>query len=254
MGWDPSQYLAYGDERSRPAMDLLARVPTAMPRLVADLGCGPGNSTALLAQRWPCSRLIGVDSDPAMLARAHRDGPDAEWIQADIADWQPRAAPDVIFSNAALHWLPGHATLLPRLLGMLADGGALAVQMPRNHAAPSHVLLRETAEDGPWAAALNGVLEDAPVAAPETYARWLTPHATRLDIWETTYLHRLTGADPVLSWVRGSALRPVLDRLSSDQANKFERDYAARLRDAYPPEPDGITLFPFRRLFIIALR
>lgn len=254
MAWDPSIYLKYQGERTRPAADLLAHISNEAPRSVIDLGCGPGNSTALLAARWPTAVLTGVDSDSAMLERASASGLKATWEEADITTWQPSSPPDVIFSNAALHWLDRHEILLPRLAGFLIPGGTLAVQMPRNHAAPSHALLRDVAHTGPWAKVLAPLLKEAPVADPEVYFRWLAPHTSSIEIWETTYLMRLSGADPVLSWVRGTVLRPILEALSERHEAAFEAAYAERLRAAYPREADGSTLFPFRRLFIVAQR
>lgn len=254
MSWDPGLYLKFGGERTRPAADLLARVPLTEPHTLYDLGCGPGNSTALLAARWPSAHITGVDSDPAMLDRARHTGPAVRWQHADIATWTPDTPADLIFSNAALHWLDDHSALFPRLMTGLRPGGILAVQMPDNFSAPSHALMRAAARSGPWAAALTPLLRTAPVARPEDYHRWLAPLSATIEIWETTYLLRLSGADPVLSWVRGSALRPLLDALEDRQAATFEALYAEYLRAAYPHEADGITLFPFRRLFIVAER
>jgi trans-aconitate 2-methyltransferase len=254
LTWQPERYLAFADQRTRPARDLLARVPLANPARVADLGCGPGNSTALLAQRWPEAAIIGVDSSPEMLAQARASDVRATWIEADIAAWTPDDPLDLIYANAALQWLDHHATLLPRLLGLLRAAGALAVQMPRNFEAPSHALLRDTARSGPWADRLAGTLDRPSVAAPAWYHDLLAPHAAALDIWETEYLHVLAGDDPVLSWTRGTALRPVMPALDADQFAAFEAAYAERLRMAYPKRADGGTLFPFRRLFIVAQR
>jgi len=251
--WDPARYLAFADHRTRPAADLLARIGLEDPSTVVDLGCGPGNSTALLAARWPSARIVGVDSSPDMLAKARASGVRAEWLEADIAHWTPDTPPDVIYANAALQWLPEHAALLPRLLGFLSPGGALAVQMPRNFDAPSHALLRATAAEGPWAGRLAGVLRAEPVAGPAWYYDLLAPHAATLDIWETEYLHVLESEDPVLRWTRSTALRPVIDALDDDQLAAFEAAYAAKLRAAYPRRADGRTLFPFRRLFVVAL-
>ena len=252
--WRPECYLAFADQRTRPALDLLARVPLANPARVADLGCGPGNSTALLAQRWPEAALTGVDSSPEMLAQARASGVQATWVEADIGAWTPDRPLDLIYANAALQWLGEHALLLPRLLGRLRADGVLAVQMPRNFEAPSHALLRETARSGPWADRLAGIVERPPVAAPAWYHDLLTPHVAALDIWETEYLHVLEGDDPVLNWTRATALRPVMQALDAAQFAAFETAYAARLRAAYPRRTDGRTLFPFRRLFIVAQR
>ena len=254
LSWEPERYLTFGDQRTRPARDLLARVPLGRPTRVADLGCGPGNSTALLAERCPEAEIIGVDNSPEMLAKARATGVRAIWVEADIAGWAPDRPFDLIYSNAALHWLGDHLILLPRLMGQLCPAGALAVQMPRNFAAPSHVLLRETAASGPWADRLAGILDRGPVAPPERYYDLLAPLAQALDIWETEYLHVLEGDDPVLNWTRGTALRPLTQALDPEQFAAFEAAYAARLRAAYPRRADGRTLFPFRRLFIVAQR
>lgn len=254
MAWDPRAYLLFADRRTRPAAELLARVRIATPELIYDMGCGPGNSTALLRDRWPTARIIGVDNSRSMLERAARDGPPAEWLEADLEAFVPEMRTDLLFSNAAYHWVDGHAKLFSRLLRTLKQGGALAVQMPANFDAPSHVLLRETAADGPWAPALCGADRVDPVAPPEAYYRLLSAVARELDIWSTEYVQCLTGDDPVLNWVKGTALVPYLSRLDGDMSTAFVAAYGARLRAAYPPEPDGVTLFPFRRLFLIAYR
>ena len=213
MSWHPERYLAFDDHRTRPAADLLARVPLAAPERVVDLGCGPGNSTALLAGRWPQAAITGVDSAPAMLEKARASGIGADWLEADIASWTPAAPVDLLFSNAALQWLPDHHALLPRLLRHLRPGGVLAIQMPRNFQAASHVTLRALAAQEPWAARLEGALRTDPVAPPASYHDLLAPHAAALDIWQTEYLQVLEGEDPVLRWTEATALRPVLQTL-----------------------------------------
>ena len=254
MSWNPECYLAFGDERTRPAVDLLARVPLREAGLVADLGCGPGNSTRLLAKRWPDAEVIGVDRSADMLAKARASGVRARWVEADLASWMTERPLDLIYSNAALHWVSDHAALLPRLMGQLGTGGVLAVQMPRNFEAPSHALLRETARRGPWADRIAGVADWRPVAAPDFYYRLLAANASALDIWETEYLHVLDGDDAVLNWTRATSLRPLVQALDEDTAAAFEAAYAARLRESYPKTAEGRTLFPFRRLFMIAQR
>jgi trans-aconitate 2-methyltransferase len=253
-GWDPAKYLEFAGPRLQPALDLLARIPLAAPAVVYDLGCGAGNVTRLLRQRWPGAELTGVDASPAMLAAAARAVPNVRWVQADLEGWAPPRPAEVIFSNAALHWLGDHATLLPRLLGHLAPGGVLAVQMPRNHGAPSHTEMVRAAEAGPWRERLAPLLRRAPVAPPAVYHDILAPRAGRLEIWETEYLHVLEGENPVVEWTRGSALKPLLDALAPPEREAFLADYAARIAAAYPRRPDGWTLFPFRRLFILAAR
>jgi trans-aconitate 2-methyltransferase len=252
MSWHPERYLAFDDYRTRPAADLLARVPLRAPERVVDLGCGPGNSTALLALRWPQADVLGIDSAAAMLAKAREGGIAARWLEADIASWTPDAPVDLLFSNAALQWLPDHQTLLPRLLSHLRPGGVLAIQMPRNFQAASHVTLRELAAEKPWAARLAGVLRAEPVASPASYHDLLAPLTASLEIWQTEYLQVLEGEDPVLRWTEATALRPVLQALDEIEGAAFKQAYAARLREAYPKRPDGTTLFPFLRLFIIA--
>jgi len=252
VSWNPERYLAFGDHRTRPAIDLLARVALETPARIADLGCGPGNSTALLCARWPAAEVLGIDNSAAMLAKARASGLPARWREADLAGWTPAAPCDLLYSNAVLQWLPDHATLLPRLFAALRPGGVLAVQMPRNFEAPSHVLLRAVADEGPWAPRLAAGLLRAPVAEPAWYYDLLAPQAATLDIWESVYLHVLEGEDPVLDWTRATALRPVVAALDPAEQERFEEDYARRLRAAYPRRPDGRTLFPFRRLFIVA--
>ena len=253
MSWHPERYLAFDDHRTRPAADLLARVPLSAPERVVDLGCGPGNSTVLLAERWPDAEVIGVDSAATMLAKARDSGLAAHLLEADIADWTPAAPVDLLFSNAALHWLPDHQALLPRLLAHLRPGGVLAIQMPRNFQAASHVTLHQLAAQEPWAAQLEGLLRPEPVAPPAWYHDLLAPHAAT-DIWQTEYLQALEGEDPVLRWIEATTLRPVLEALDETAGAAFKDAYAALLREAYPRRPDGTTLFPFLRLFIVARR
>lgn len=239
----------------RPAVDLLARIEAAAPATLVDLGCGAGNLVPLFAARWPRTRLIGVDSSPDMLARARRDHPGASFVEADVGAWRPQAPVDVLYSNAALHWVEGHMELLPRLLEeAVAPGGTLAVQMPRNFGAPSHTMILETIEQGPWRARLEPLLRREPVAAPAHYWRRLHGRAAALQIWETEYLQVLSGADPVAEYTKGTWLKQFLDRLEGDERTAFESDYRARVRAHYPPEADGRTLFAFRRLFIVARR
>jgi len=252
MAWDPAQYLKFSGERLQPALDLIARIPLVAPASIVDLGCGAGNVAQVLAARWPDTELTGVDSSADMLAKARVALPIAHWVEADIGRYRPTTPPDLIFSNAALHWLDDHAALFPRLLGLAKPGGVVAVQMPRNHGAPSHRAMAEAAREGPWAKLLAPVLRESPVAEPAFYHDLLRPLAKALDIWETEYLHVLEGDNPVVAWTKGTALKPLLDALSEPLRGAFEADYAKRIRAAYPPRGDGRTLFPFRRLFILA--
>ena len=252
MAWNPDQYLKFAEYRLRPAVDLLNRVAVAAPRRVVDLGCGAGNVTRLLRERWPEAAIVGVDSSPDMLAKARQTVPDVTWQLADLATWEPAAKPQVMFSNAALHWLDDHQRLIPRLLGMVAADGVLAIQMPNNFRSPSHTGLADTAASGPWRRTLEPLRRPAPVADPGWYWELLTAAGAAVDIWETEYLHVLTGDDAVVQWVTGTVLRPFLDALDSSWQEAFLADYRRRMAAAYPRRADGSTLFPFRRLFIVA--
>jgi trans-aconitate 2-methyltransferase len=254
--WNPNQYMkgGMGELRTRPAIDLLARIPTEAVKRVVDLGCGPGNSTAPLKGRWSNAAVIGVDSNLAMLEKARAAHPGLDFAEGDIATWEPEAPVDVIFANASFHWVPDHAALFPRLLNLLTPGGCLAVQQPNNFAALSHTLIGEIASDERYRDRLEGKLLGDYVQDVRFYHDLLRPVAERVDIWETEYAQALTGADPVLEWVRGTTLLPVERELSEEDFAAFTTAYRQRLRDAYPEAADGITLFPFRRMFITATR
>ena len=278
MTWSPEQYLRFAQPRLRPALDLLARIDVAMPARVCDLGCGAGNVTEFLVQRWPGADVVGIDGSAAMLERARQALPSVRWVRHDIAQWSPAQHRDeriggrngarigkrigkrkeerfdVIFSNAALHWLPDHQRLFPALVARLAPRGVLAVQVPNNFAAPSHTAIADTVLNGPWRSRLAPLLGPPPVAEPARYFDWLRPHVADIDIWQSEYLQVLEGADPVKEWTKGTWLKRFLEALEPPQATAFEAAYAERVRAAYPPLADGRTLFPFRRLFILARR
>lgn len=250
--WDPAQYLRFGSERVRPALDLLARVPLAAPARVVDLGCGAGNVTAMLRKRWPEADILGVDGSEAMLARAREAAPGCRFLAADIAGFVAARNPDLIFSNAALHWLADHRRLFPRLISLLAPGGVLAVQMPAMDEAPFRTLQRQVARNGPWAEALSGIGRVQPILSPTDYWELLRPLAQSLELWETTYLHVLTGPDAVLQWAMGTSLRPYLARLEEPLKSAFHEAYREALRPHYPERPDGTTFLAFRRFFLLA--
>jgi len=256
--WDPTIYATFADHRLRPALELLARVPLDAPAVVYDLGCGTGEVTRIIAERWPDADVSGIDNSAEMLAKAGTVPGRVRWIEADIRDWQPEAGPDLIYSNATLHWLDGHHELFPRLLGWLNPGGCLAVQMPQSWPAPSHRLMRETlADGGPHGESIGPETVRQAVARnwvhdAGTYYDLLAARVRDLDIWETEYLQVLEGEDSVLAWVTGTGLRPILNGLGDDDRAVFLAEYARRLRAAYPMRPDGRTLYPFRRLFIVA--
>lgn len=255
--WSPSQYLRFAGHRLRPALDLLARLPTEEPATVFDLGCGAGNDTRILAERWPAARVTGLDSSAEMLAKARAE-PDLPaniaFATADLHAWTPAAPADVLYSNAALQWLVGHEALFPRLMTQVRPGGTLAVQMPRNHAAPSHTSMREAAVNVGVAAILEPVMRLRPVAEPDFYYDLLAPMAEEVDIWETIYVQILEGDDPVVEWTKGSALRPLLAALDDERRTAYLAEYSRLIATAYPRRPDGRTLLPFRRLFIVARR
>lgn len=250
--WNPEQYLKFSDHRLRPAVDLLARIPSQHPKVVYDLGCGPGNVTLLLKERWPDARVVGVDSSADMLRKARETTPSIEFVEGDIKTWSPEVAPDLIFSNATLHWLEDHHRLLPRLARSVNAGGVLAIQMPHNHNSPAQAAIRATAADGPWHDKLRNVQGILPVGSPADYYRILSPACRALDIWETEYLHILEGEDPVAEWHKGTALRPFLDALAEPERSQFFLAFSERVRKIYPKEADGRTLLPFLRIFIVA--
>ncbi|GAB3680985.1 trans-aconitate 2-methyltransferase [Angustibacter aerolatus] len=258
--WDPELYGRFAAERGRPFADLLARVGHDDPRLVVDLGCGPGDLTASLTRRWPAADVVGVDSSPAMLERAAAHAcPRLRFEPADVRDWTPPEGLDVLVSNATLQWVPGHLDLLRAWVAAMRPGSWLAVQVPGNGDSPSHALMREVAATPPFDAHLPDVLTDRLTSPdPTTYAELLAGAGCAVDAWETTYAHVLDpagelGDDAVLTWVSGTGLRPVTDALAdqTDLRRRFVDAYAARLRAAYPRRPWG-TLLPFRRVFVVA--
>jgi trans-aconitate 2-methyltransferase len=253
--WDPAQYLRFAEPRLRPAIELLARVALDAPACVYDLGCGTGSASRLLAARWPGACVTGVDGSEQMLAAADAAGlSNLHWQQQDIALWRASPCADLIYSNAALHWLSAHERVFPQLLAQLAPDGVLAVQMPRNFSAPSHTAIGETVRSGPWRSRLEPLLTDSPVASPAWYFDLLSSHGAAVDLWETEYFHVLEGDDPVPRWTRGTWLAPLLAALPAHERAQFEREYAERVAAAYPCRVDGTTVLPFRRLFFVARR
>lgn len=255
--WDPQRYLTYAGERGRPFVDLLARVEAEAPRTVVDLGCGPGNLTALLAERWPEAGITGVDADPSMIeaARTSAVAGRVRFELADLRDWLASVAPgsvDVLFSNATLQWVPGHLELVPALVAALAPGGALAFQVPGNMGEPSHTLRDEIASRAAYADHASGAANPSS-HDPGEYLAALQDAGCTVDVWESTYLHVLTGDDPVFTWVSGTGARPVLQALPDDLRPRFVEEFKAALREAYPAGPHG-TVLPFRRVFAVARR
>jgi trans-aconitate 2-methyltransferase len=259
--WDPGAYLRFGSERARPFFDLLTRVQAVDPGYVVDLGCGPGNLTALLAARWPEAYVLGVDNSAEMIeaARAEVAGPAAAdgsrlaFARADIRAWQPGRPVDVFTCNAVLQWVPGHLNMLTGWAGWLAPGGWLAFQLPGNFDQPSHTILRDLAASARWRDLLDGVQLNRQAMDPAAYLDVLAAAECEVDAWETTYLHVLHGENAVLDWYRGSGLRPVLAALTAADGAEFAAEYGTQLRAAYPPARYG-TVLPFRRIFVVAHR
>ena len=262
--WNPGQYLKFADHRLRPALDLMGRIPLEDPQVIYDLGCGSGNVTRLLADRWPGADVVGMDNSPEMLAQAAQDadgyGGNVRWQTGDLADWEPDKPPSVLYSNAVIQWVPDHDELVPRLWSMVPSGGCLAVQAPLSWDMRSHHLMRETlADGGPGGRAvgskeLRTAVGNRWVQDPDFYYDLLAPQAAHLDVWTTEYQHVLTGEDAVLEWVTGTGLRPILNGLADGEREVYLEEYRRRLNEEYPRREDGVTLYPFRRLFFVAVR
>lgn len=255
QSWDSTQYLKFEAERTRPCRDLIAAIPLRAPARIIDLGCGPGNSTAALAARWPEASLTGIDSSSAMLDQARADYPQITWAEGDIATWAADTPFDLVFSNAALQWVPDHATLYPHLFAQVAPGGALAIQVPANIDATAHSLMRELAASPRWSPYFPAPVREWHAHPAEFYYDTLSPLTPHLDLWYTDYQHILAGPAAIAEWYRGTGLRPFLAPLPDDAAREtFIADYIEGLTLRFPVRPDGRVLFPFRRLFVIALK
>jgi trans-aconitate 2-methyltransferase len=255
VSWSARQYVAFEDERTRPVRDLVAAIPGADARTAVDLGCGPGNSTEVLAARFPTASIRGLDSSADMIAAARARLPQLRFDVAAIEKWDEPGPFDVILANAVLHWLPDHAALFPRLVSKLTKGGSLAVQMPDNLDEPATRLMREVAQNGPWAEKLaDAAGERTVISSAQSYYAMLKPHCTRVDVWRTTYHHPLAGAEAVVEWFKGSGLRPFLARLDDAQKPVYLEQYRAEVASAYPATEDGSVLLAFPRLFIVATR
>ncbi|MEV4504908.1 trans-aconitate 2-methyltransferase [Streptomyces klenkii] len=253
--WDPEQYLRHSGPRTRPFHDLLARVPVHDPARIVDLGCGPGNVTTLLAERWPRARITGLDSSEEMLRQARERAPGIDFAWADLTSWVPDGSYDLIISSATFQWVRGHEESFPAWAGALTPGGVFAFTVPGNFGEPSHVLLHELCESGAWRGRLGGLQRPGHVLTPAEYLERLAGLGLTVDAWETTYVHALPGEDAVLDWTKGTTLRPVLTALGDDEeaTSRFLAEYGALLREAYPSGRHG-TLFPFRRIFVVARR
>ncbi|HEX4817051.1 MAG TPA: trans-aconitate 2-methyltransferase [Nonomuraea sp.] len=249
--WDPVAYAVYADERSRPFIELVSRVGAVNPGYVVDAGCGSGELTVELARRWPQATIEGYDASPAMISKARTLETSVRFVVADVTTWRPDRPMDVLVSNAVLQWVPNHRAVLEHWMEALAPGGWLAFQVPGNFDAPSHVAIRELCASRAWSDLLSDFVRNSPVEEPLEYLDLLNQGGTQVDAWETTYVHVLHGENPVLDWVAGTALRPILDRLDPDRRRRFKADLAGPLAEAYPARSYG-TPFPFRRIFVVA--
>lgn len=255
LDWNPALYRRYEDERTRPAAELLARVPLQRAARVVDLGCGPGNSTELLIERFADAQVLGVDNSEAMLASARQRLPQARFASADIATWVPETPPDLIYANAALQWVPDHEQLIPRLFALLAPGGVLAVQMPDNRQEPTHRLMREVAAEPTWARFVGDADRRRTELLPAAgYYDLLAPGAARVEVWHTVYQHPLASAAAIVEWVRSTGLKPFVDPLPAALQQDYLAEYERRVDAAYPVRADGRRLLAFPRLFIVAQR
>jgi trans-aconitate 2-methyltransferase len=253
--WDPNLYLRFADERSQPALDLIRRIDLPEPRRIIDLGCGPGNSTRLLRQRWPGADITGLDSSPEMIATAAAAHPEGKWVQGDAATWTADTPFDLVFSNAALQWVPNHPAVFPHLLRQVSSRGALAVQMPVHFQSPVHQRILQIAAEPAWRDRTRAAASAIAVGRPSFYYDLLQPHTARLDLWETEYNHILEGPGAIVEWIRGTGLRPFLEALENDeQRERFQELLLAGVTEDYPRQKDGRVLFPFRRLFLVAYR
>lgn len=255
MAWSASQYVKFEDERTRPARDLLAQVPLDSVNHAVDLGCGPGNSTELIVERFGAAGVSGLDSDMDMLAAAKKRLPGTAFVEADLATWQPAEPADLLFANAVFQWLPNHLDIFDRLMDGLKPGGVLAVQMPDNLGEPSHLMMEDTAHNGPWRDAFAmGSVRRAPLPSPSVYYERLAPKSARLDIWHIIYNHPMENAAAIVEWVKGTGLRPYLDNAGNEHRDAFTADYLSRIEKVYPPMADGRVLLRFPRIFIVAVR
>jgi trans-aconitate 2-methyltransferase len=255
LAWDVDLYLQFGNERTQPAVDLISRVTVSHPQRVIDLGCGPGNSTEMLRRRWPNATITGLDSSPEMIAEARKRYADQAWILADAGAWAASEPYDLVFSNAALHWIPNHDELVCHLLAQVAPGGALAFQIPNHIHSPLHQAILQIAAEPHWRQQMQTAKSALTIERPSFYFDALAQSAVKIDIWETDYYHILEDAPAIVHWIRSTGLRPFLEALDTeDQRQHFLKALTERVVDAYPPQKNGKVLFPFRRLFVVAYR
>ena len=253
--WDVNLYSQFRNERTQPAIDLISRILTTDPKKIIDLGCGPGNSTEILRQRWPQASITGLDSSPEMIISSRKNYPDQEWILADAAEWQPSSAYDIVFSNAAFQWIPQHNLFLNRLFGFVAAGGVLAFQIPAHICSPLHQRIVEVSNEQEWAHLMEGPQNALTIESPSYYYNALINTASKLEIWETEYCHVMDSSQAIVSWIASTGLRPFLEALENElQKQRFVRILGEQVEKTYSPQKNGKVLFPFRRLFVVAYR
>ncbi len=252
--WNANHYLKFGDERTRAAIDLATRIKLESPKRIVDLGCGPGNSIQVLRSRWPKADICGVDSSPQMIATASETYPNQQWIMGDVSQWSAAEPFDVVFSNAALQWLPDHRPLMSHLLTLVNDGGALAFQIPSSTYATVRTHIHEISRDPIWNERMHGPRSSLTMHPPSFYYDALIGDVEHLDVWETEYNHIMDSSAAIVDWIASTGLRPFLDVLNDDEKKSFVDELHRRVADSYPTQTDGRVLYPFRRLFVIAYR
>jgi len=257
--WDANLYMQFANERARPCADLIAHIALESPTNITDLGCGTGNSTEQLHARWPHSQITGVDSSTEMLTQAREKHPDWKWEQSDIEKWTPAAPSDLIFANAAFHWIRDHSVQLPRVFNFVAPGGALAFQIPYHLVSPAHHAMVEVAQFPEWEQRLRTARHTMTVETPDFYYDTLAQQSARLDIWLTTYHHEMQDASGIVEWLRGSGMRPYLEALANgpngkEDQQRFQNECLRRFKDSYPPRRNGKTVLSYPRLFLIAYK
>ncbi len=253
--WNPEQYLKYKSERTQPSIDLVSRIKIENPKNIIDIGCGPGNSTQILHQRWPSAEIVGLDHSEEMIKKAREDYPEQKWLAADVSSFKSNIFYDIVFSNAVLHWIPHHEILVPNLFKLVRNRGAMAVQVPANHESPLHKALLSVSSGEKWHRYTKGCEKMLHHHPAEYYYQLLTPIASKIELWETTYYHILPSHQGLIEWGKGTAMKPYLDRLPDDsKKNRFEKEVLAGCKKAYKRQKDGSIVFRFNRLFFIAYR
>lgn len=255
LKWDTQKYLKFINERTQPAMDLASRVCIESPQSIVDIGCGPGNSTSILRERWAQAEICAFDSSKEMIDNARQGDQSVEWFEADASTWEPKSKFDLIFSNAALQWVSEHEIVFPRLMSYLNEKGVLAIQMPAHYDSPLHCLMIEASNRSEWAGLMSAARNALKMEPPSFYYDLLSPYVSKLDIWQTEYFHELESVVSILEWFRSTGMRPFLESLQTvEEKTKFESELLKAYTRAYKVQKNGKVLLPFRRFFITAYR